>query len=83
MIYELVLKNYVENLNDDELKFLHQRFEQNFSGDLAEALETIQENEELNTWLSSAKNHDEFNCFLDILFGFLDNQVKLRQSQQS
>lgn len=73
-----VVKEYAAALNDEELKYLGMRLDQKFGGDVAEALTIIQRHEGMDNWLKSAKSHDEFFTFLDLISQQFDYEGKKR-----
>jgi hypothetical protein len=73
-----IVKEYVSVLSDEELKFLHMRLDQKFTGDQAEALQIVQRHEGVDNWLKAAKNHEEFYFLLDLLFHQMDHESKRR-----
>lgn len=72
-----VIIEYVSKLTEDETKFLQSRLEQNFSGDVADALEFIQKNETMDLWLKTAADTDEFYWMLDMVMIQLNKSLGL------
>ncbi len=76
-----IVREYVGNLNDEELKALHMRLEQRFAGDEAEALLLISRHDGMDSWLKSANNHSEFWAMLDLLGQQLEYEHKRRMTK--
>lgn len=63
--FETVLKECVGKLSDDSLDFLHTRFEQRMTGDLADCLELLSKVSEVDKWLSGAQSCNQFFDMVD------------------
>jgi len=72
------VKEYARKLNDDDLRFLQMRLSQRIGADLAEALETLQRNAEVDHWLSMAKSANELYDMVDAVDAALQNEIKRR-----
>lgn len=62
-----VLTECVHNLSDDAVKFLYPRLAQRLSGDLLEVLLYVEQVKDIDKFLSSAKNADQFYDYIDLL----------------
>jgi hypothetical protein len=73
-----VLKNWVERLTLDNLKLLQPRLEERLGGDLGEALELISSTPEIDRWLQSAANANDFYDMLDTLSEYVTRELRKR-----
>ena len=64
---DIVLKECVGKLSEDDLNFAVGRLEQNLQGDLPEFLNVLARNYEIDRMLMSAKSADEFYDIVDQL----------------
>lgn len=62
---DTMLKEYVQKLNNDNLKFLSDRLNNRLNGDLAEALNFMSNNQELDRWLSNARSSEDLYDNID------------------
>lgn len=62
---DTMLKDYVSKITNDNLKFLSERLNNRLNGDLAEALNFMSNNQELDRWLGAAKTCDDFYDLVD------------------
>ncbi len=75
---ESFLKEYVFKLSDDNLKYLHNLLAQRLSGDLAEAVDFLSGNNDIDRWLALAKNSTEFYDDLDLVTKYTVNEFNRR-----
>jgi hypothetical protein len=75
---EVLLKEYVGKLSEDNLVFLYSRFEQRLQGDLAECLDFISRTTEVDKMLNTAKSSDEFYEFIDLVAEYVHKEFKKR-----
>ena len=73
-----ILKEYMGRLNVDTLKYLAIRLEDRVSGDLAEALDVVSKNSEIDKWLRSAETCDEFYDLVDTLQEYVCRELNKR-----
>jgi uncharacterized membrane protein YhfC len=73
-----VVKEYAAALTDEELKFMFMRLDQRFSGDMAEALCTMQRHDGMDNWLKTAKSYEDFFTLLDTACRQLEIESKRR-----
>ncbi|RDJ35350.1 MAG: hypothetical protein DWQ19_11080 [Crenarchaeota archaeon] len=62
---DTMLQEYVNRLNDDELKFLFDRYSQLLCGDRAEISNFLSKNKEIDRWLGTASGSFEFFNMVD------------------
>lgn len=62
---DTMLKEYISKLNNDSLRLLGDQLECRLNGDLADALDFMSKNQELDHWLKSAKSCDELYDMID------------------
>jgi len=72
------IKEYVRKLTDDDLRFLHMRLSQRIGSDLAEAIDLLQRNAEVDHWLSLSKSATDFYDMIDAVDVAVQNEVKRR-----
>jgi hypothetical protein len=75
---ESLLKEYAQRLSEENLKFVNGRLTQRLSGDLPEVLNFFSNNNDMDRWLSSAKNSWELFDMLDALHKFVDKEYSTR-----
>lgn len=76
--FDVVLKEYVRNLSDDDFRFLSVRLAQNIPGDLPEVADFLSRNKEIDRWLSSATSSSEWFAMIDYLGEFVSKELKRR-----
>ena len=76
--YTDVLREYAKRLNDEDLKFLNMRLTHRLGGDVGEAIEFMQRNQEVDRWLSTAGNATDFFDMLDQIDASVQQEVKKR-----
>lgn len=57
---DTVLRDYVSKLPFDSLKYLFDRFDERVGPDLHEAIDFVSKNSDIDKFLASAKNYEEF-----------------------
>lgn len=72
------VKEYAASLNDDELKSLFMRLDQNFTGDMAEAVSLLERNEGVDHYLRQARSFVDFWGMLDAVCQCLEYEMKRR-----
>jgi len=72
------LKEYLKKLNDDDLKYLGARLSQRLGGDMAEAVDLMQKNQEVDHWLRSAGDSDEFFDMMDLVDDLVQQETRKR-----
>lgn len=77
---DVLLREYVTRLSDEELDYLYLRFSQRIAGDISEALTLVQKNHEVDRWLCSANSAVEFFDMVDKLAEFVEIETKRRAS---
>ncbi len=74
---EILVKEYVSKLTDDQVLFLHLRLTQRYADDMSEALNLVSKNIEMDKWLCSATSSTEFFQMLDKLEQQLEKRNKV------
>src|ERR1035441_7941453 len=75
----IVLKECVGKLSEDDLDFVFGRLEQNLQGDSSEFLNVLTRNYEIDRMLMSAKSVDEFYDILDQLDDLVKKEYNKRK----
>ena len=83
--FDTVLKEYVNRLSLDNLKYLAVRLDERIGADLAEALDAMSSCQDLDRWLSSAKSYTEFYDMVDSIQEYIDRELgkRLPELQQA
>jgi hypothetical protein len=75
---DTVVKEYVVKLPYDSLKFLFDRFDERIGPDLAEAIEFVSKNPDVDKFFAAAKNGDEFWASVDLVASFVEKEIMRR-----
>lgn len=75
---DTMLKEYVARLTVDNLKFLSGRLSQRIGGDLAEAIDTMANCNDLDKWFGSAHTCNEFYDMIDKVQEYIDRELHKR-----
>jgi hypothetical protein len=75
---EVMLKEYVGRLSDDDLSYLNMRLSQKLCGDLSDGLNILQKNSEVDKWLCTAASAQQFFEMVDIIADYVDKESKRR-----
>lgn len=67
-----LIKNYVQRLQEKDLEFLHSRYRGRYCGDVAEIVQFLQQNSEVDRWLSQAKTGNDLLDKVDIIGQYVD-----------
>ena len=73
-----VLREYVAELSDDDLKFLEGRLNQRLSGDIAEVLNFLEKNSKVDFVLSKGKSADDLYDAVDLIQEIVGVEVQNR-----
>ena len=80
-----VLKQFAGSLTQDELSKLYTRLNQKYEGDMATALGIISNSNycdgEVNLWLESASNSNEFFDMVDTLTKYINKEYDRRSAR--
>lgn len=79
---DLVLKEYVSRLSDENINFLQTRFEQNRAGDLADCLDFMSRNQDMDRLLCSALSVDEFYSVVDQIVEYVRKETMKREKDK-
>jgi hypothetical protein len=77
---EVYLKEYCSKLSDDNVKFLVGRLNQRLGGDLAEAVDFLSGVREIDRWLGSAVDSNEFYDMVDLINNALNKEHDRRMN---
>lgn len=72
------VKEYARKVSDDDLRYLHLRLSQRIGSDVAESIELLQRNSDIDHWLSQAKSASDFFDMIDIVDQAVQNETKRR-----
>ena len=75
---DLFLKEYFSRLNDDELVYVFTRLEQRLPNDLAEAINKLCQNQDIEKMLSAAKDADGLYDVVDKVQEYCDREMNKR-----
>jgi len=73
-----LLKECVKKLSTDDLNFLISRLSQRLAGDMSEAAELLQKDKDLDRWLCSTTNSQEWYDKIDKLQEFIKLEIDRR-----
>ena len=73
-----MLKEYVRKLSEDDLKFISIRLTQRLGSDVGEVVELLQKNSEVDKWLSTSNNAEEFFDMVDLVEQQIQSEIKRR-----
>jgi hypothetical protein len=85
---ENIIREYVRNLSDEDLKNLLSRLMQNLSGDKAEVANILSKSAEVDKWLKSANSSNDFFSMMDeiekeVSFEFQKRNEKDKKEEKS
>lgn len=75
---EIVLREYASKLSTDNLKYLYERLDNRLGGDLAEVLDFMSKNSELDKWFSAARSAVELFNMVDNAQEYIDKEYGRR-----
>lgn len=75
-----LIKNYTRRLTDHELENINCRLEDKLSGDLPECLRLFQKMPDLDRWLLTADDYEEFYYMLDLIEEVMAEEAAKRRS---
>ena len=73
-----MIKEYVANLNEEDLRFLFSRLSERMFGDLSDAINQMDKCNDIAKWFQTAKNSDEFYSMIDKVFKFIEKEHNKR-----
>jgi hypothetical protein len=76
------LREYARSLPDENLYFLHMRFQQNLCGDLSEIATIMQSNYNIDKWLNSADTVEEWFGMLDLVSNQIKQEVERKAAEK-
>jgi CRISPR-associated protein Cas8b1/Cst1 subtype I-B len=75
----MVIKNFVERLDQDSLKFVSDRLGDKLHGDMYDVLHFIEkEHKDIDKWLASAKSSDDFYKMVDEIADSVKTELSKR-----
>lgn len=77
-----LLKEYTRRLSDEDLQFLYSRLNQMLAGDLADVLNFLSYDREIDRWLNNAQSVDELYASIDLLHSYLEKEAKKLVKEQ-
>ena len=75
---QIVFKDYVSSLNEEDLKQTYEKIVDRFSGDIGDVVNHIDKNKDISKFLHSTKNADEIYDIVDDLFPYVEKEYKKR-----
>lgn len=72
------IKDYVVNLNEEDLKFLYSRLSERLLGDISEAINFLDKNNDFSKWFYSAKGSNDVYDMVDKVFKFVEKEHSKR-----
>lgn len=75
---ETIIRDYVRNLSEEDLRFLSLRLSQRLGGDMGEAIEKIQSNVEINRILEVASGANNFFDLIDMTEDAIQQEYRKR-----
>lgn len=82
----IILKEYVERLSEEDIIFLGVRFKQNLCGDRAAIAKKLSEDSVIDEWLCLARNSNEWHNMVDNVGISLgkeyDNRIALKKARK-
>jgi hypothetical protein len=78
--FQDTLKEYAKKLSDDDLRWLNTRLTQRIGGDVGEAIEFMQDSQEMDRWLQLNNSAAEFFEMVDQIDIQLQYELKKRFS---
>jgi len=73
------LREYTKTLSDTDVSFLYIRFQQRLGGDTEEICQVLARSREVDRWLTSAKNHDEWDVMFEQVARIISESHKSRK----
>lgn len=65
--HKSVLVHYISELNDSELRYLGSRLNEKYSGDLADAMDFMADNQQIDDILGAANSANELFSLCDVI----------------
>ncbi len=75
------IKEYTRRLSDDDLYFITIRLTQRVGADVAEVVEFLQRNQEVDYWLLGSKDANDFFDMIDAIDNIIQNEFKRREKK--
>jgi hypothetical protein len=75
---EVIVKEYVKRISDEDLSFLGVRFKQNLCGDGVEIANKLAEDFEIDDWLSTSCSGEEWFEMIDLIADYVKSEYSRR-----
>lgn len=75
---DMLLREYVQRLSDENLKWVAARLSQRLDGDLPEVLEFFSNAGDMDRWLASAKTSNDLYDMIDLTQKYTDKEYTKR-----
>lgn len=73
-----ICKDFVRKLSDENLRYFKSKLAQRLGGDVGEVVEFVQKNSEMDRWLGSARNAEEYFDMIDHLDDMIESEIEKR-----
>jgi hypothetical protein len=80
--FNVFLKEYLRNLNQDDFDFLYTRLDLRCPGDLAQVIDFLDKKSEFSKYFKEAKNADDFYDLIDNLYVNFQKENSIRISEK-
>lgn len=77
---EIYLKEFVQRLSEEHLKFLSSRFSQQLGGDLSEVVDFLSNVKEIDRWLVTAESYQELFEMIDVIQNYVQKECERRNA---
>lgn len=75
---DVVLREYSRSLTDEDIRYICGRLVERKSGDVGEAVESIQENADMDRLYAASKDADALYDLIDETYEYLDREFTRR-----
>jgi hypothetical protein len=75
------IKEYARKLSDDDLYFVSLRLTQRVGSDVGDVVEFMQRNQDVDYWLSSSKDCNDFFDMIDAIDNIIQNESRRREKK--
>jgi len=80
--YVDMVKDYIKKLTDDDIDYIRDRLLRRIGSDVAEVVEMLQGNPEMDWWLTQAETADDFFDMVDQVDSLVQQEAKKRFSNE-
>lgn len=78
MKVDVIVKEYVKRISDDDLAYLGLRFKQDLFGDKAEIAEKVSKDAEIDSWLAASTSTEELFSMIDVIGAHVKSEYARR-----